>query len=322
MTCTAAQTGFAEASLLWHSLLDRKAGGTVFLTPEWQQTWWEVFGGNGWDLRLLIVGSKEAPLGIAPMALRDRTLAFLGDTDIFDYHDFIGDSPDFYERLVRCLDGEPWDTLDLRSLPESSPTLTHLVDLYRVKGRSVTVEPEDVVPGLQLPPTWDEYLAGLRKKDRHELRRKIRRLEAAGEVRFVLSDGADLDGDVDVFLELMRESREEKREFMQPEREAFFRRMVDRIGAAGYLRLFSLDIDGKRAATVNCFDYNGLRLLYNSGYRLDHGALSVGLMLKALCIKDAIERGMSYFDFLRGPEPYKYHLGAKDASLYRILVRR
>ena len=45
-------------------------------------------------------------------------------------------------------------------------------------------------------------------------------------------------------------------------------------------------------------------------------------MLNALCIKDAIERGMTYFDFLRGPEPYKYHLGGRDIGLHRLIVRR
>lgn len=138
----------------------------------------------------------------------------------------------------------------------------------------------------------------------------------------MLSDDATLARDIDAFLDLMRESRDEKRDFMQPDREEFFRKVVHRLNDAGHLRLFSLDIDGERTASVICFDYGGRRLLYNSGYRLSHGHLSVGLMLKALCLKDAIERGMTYFDFLRGPEPYKYHLGAKDVGLYRMAVRR
>jgi CelD/BcsL family acetyltransferase involved in cellulose biosynthesis len=322
LTCTAAQTGFAEATGLWRRLLEGMDWSSVFLTPEWQEMWWEQFGGDGWELRLLTVGPSSSPLGIAPMALQGDTLAFLGDTDLFDYHDFVGSTPEFYKALVECLGEEPWRTLDLRSVPQLSPTLTHLVDLYRAKGYSVSVDEEDVVPGLALPKTWDEYLAGLRKKDRHELRRKLRRLEAAGDVRLVLSDGSALDEDVDTFLDLMRESREEKRDFMQPEREAFFRRIVRRLHELGHLRLFFLDIDGERTASVICFDHDGRRLLYNSGYRLAHRALSTGLMLKALCLKDAIEQGLHYFDFLRGPEPYKYHLGAQDVLLYHVLVRR
>jgi CelD/BcsL family acetyltransferase involved in cellulose biosynthesis len=83
-----------------------------------------------------------------------------------------------------------------------------------------------------------------------------------------------------------------------------------------------LELDGERVAATMSFDYDGRRLLYNSGYRLEHAPLAVGLMLNALCIKDAIERGLTYFDFLRGPEPYKYHLGGMDIGLHRLIVRR
>ena len=63
-------------------------------------------------------------------------------------------------------------------------------------------------------------------------------------------------------------------------------------------------------------------LLYNSGYDPDYSKLSVGLLLKALCLKEAIEDGKEYLDFLRGKEPYKYDLGAKDVQLYQVILRR
>ena len=78
----------------------------------------------------------------------------------------------------------------------------------------------------------------------------------------------------------------------------------------------------KRVAAAMCFDYGGARLLYNSGYDPSYGYYSVGLLLKALCLKDAIEQGKAYFDFLRGPEPYKYDLGAKNTALYQMVVTR
>jgi CelD/BcsL family acetyltransferase involved in cellulose biosynthesis len=200
--------------------------------------------------------------------------------------------------------------------------MRELPDAYRALGYQVTIEDEDVVPGVELPPTWDEFLATLRKKDRHELRRKLRRLDAAGEVRLVETSKETLLPDFELFHELMAESREEKRDFMLPEREEFFREIVEWSFGAGFLRLLFLELNGERVATTMSFDYAGRRLLYNSGYRLEHGPLAVGLMLKALCIKDAIEHGLTYFDFLRGPEHYKYHLGGQDIGLHRIIVNR
>jgi CelD/BcsL family acetyltransferase involved in cellulose biosynthesis len=186
----------------------------------------------------------------------------------------------------------------------------------------VAIEQEDVVPGAALPATWEEYLAGLRKKDRHELRRKLRRLDDYGDYRLVQAGGDNLQESLTAFLSLMEESKEEKREFLTPERGEFFGRMASAMNEAGYLRLFFLELDGERVAGSLCFDYGGRRFLYNSGYRLAYGAYSVGLLLKALCIKQAIEEGLSYFDFLRGQEQYKHHLGGQPLNLYRMTVRR
>ena len=45
-------------------------------------------------------------------------------------------------------------------------------------------EQEDVCPVVTLPADgdWDDYLGTLDKKARHEIRRKIRRAEAVGEI--------------------------------------------------------------------------------------------------------------------------------------------
>jgi CelD/BcsL family acetyltransferase involved in cellulose biosynthesis len=325
LPCSTLETSFVTPHAPWQDLTNRQDHGSIFHTPQWQQTWWDQYGGGSKELVALVVGRESAPVGLATLVREGDILSFLGGTDLFDYHDFTlgpGDPADFYAALAGCLDGESWRTLDLQSIHEDSLTLRYLPDQFRRQGYTVTVEVEDVVPGLHLPPTWDEYLAGLRGKDRHELRRKLRRLATAGEYRVVHSTQDTLREELDQFLELMQESREEKRDFMVPDRGAFFHTVVQRMQEAGCLRLSFLEIDGKRVAVVLCFDYAGRRLLYNSGYRLDYGQYSVGLLLKALVLREAIEEGLTYFDFLRGPEPYKYHLGARDANLYRIVIRR
>ena len=84
--------------------------------------------------------------------------------------------------------------------------------------------------------------------------------------------------------------------------------MAGRMRDLGLLKLFLLELDGDPIAAVLTFDYEGRRLLYNSGYRHEHARLAPGLLLKALCI--------------RGAEGYKHHLGAADHSVYRIVVVR
>ena len=70
------------------------------------------------------------------------------------------------------------------------------------QGWTLNVEREDVCPVVTLPEgaDMDGYLATLGKKERHEIRRKVRRAEAAGEV--LLTESADPLADLDAFIDL------------------------------------------------------------------------------------------------------------------------
>ena len=75
-------------------------------------------------------------------------------------------------------------------------------------------------------------------------------------------------------------------------------------------------------ATSLSFVYKGVRYLYNSGYNPIYSNLSVGLMNHALAIQSSIELGHRVFDFMRGSEAYKYHLGGIDRQIYAVTAFR
>ena len=102
----------------------------------------------------------------------------------------------------------------------------------------------------------------------------------------------------------------------------FFHKMAHSLAELGYVRLFFLEVDGARVAATLCFDYGNELSVYNSGYHPEYSHLSVGLLVKAFCIREAIAWGKERVDFLRGPETYKYHLGAQDQPVYRCLIGR
>jgi len=102
--------------------------------------------------------------------------------------------------------------------------------------------------------------------------------------------------------------------------ESFFRSVADTMAKAGLLRLGILDLDALPTAMTMCFDYNDCIYLYNSGYNPQYNSLSVGLLCKVLCIKESIQEGKKRFDFLKGDETYKHHLGGKEAPLYRCQI--
>jgi len=310
----------------WAALLTTSTVDTLFCTLQWQRTWWEQFGGDA-EMLLLCLKGDDGIQGIAPLSRSNGTISFIGGRDVNDYSDFLvsrGTEHSFYSSLVDHLDGEQWEKLELSSLPNHSPTLVYLPDLARARGYQVEVSEEDVAPGIALPEDWELYLQSLSKKDRHELRRKFRRMDSLEEeVKLVkYSNPDEVDANLEQFFILMRQSKEAKHRFLTPERERFFRKIAGVLAKMDVFRLFFLEMGEKRVAAAMCFDYGGARLLYNSGYDPSFGYYSVGLLLKAMCLKDAIEEGKAYFDFLRGPEPYKYDLGAQDTSLYQMVVTR
>ena len=316
---------FQEIRTEWENLLSVSPVNSLFLTPQWQEAWWDTFS-NGQGMAGFYVRTPEGIDAIASLARNGDTLSFVGNQDTFDYNDFMvkpGCEDTFFDALFRCLDDQSSINLELFSLIESSPTLTHLPTMARSRGYQVEVEQEDVTFGLELPATWDDYLAVLTKKDRHELRRKFRRLESSVDWRwYSLTAPEQVAARLDDFIRLMRQSRTDKDEYMTPTRERFFHLVTQRMAQQGLLKLFFLEVEDQSVATSLCFDYASARLLYNSGYNPEYGYYSVGLLLNALCLKEAIEQGINYFDFLRGSESYKHHLGGQQRNLYQMVVTR
>jgi CelD/BcsL family acetyltransferase involved in cellulose biosynthesis len=318
-------TSFQDIREEWEGLLSGSPVNTLFLTPQWQEVWWDAFS-NGRRMAGFYVRTPDGVAAIASLARCGETLLFVGNPDTFDYNDFLvhpGYEAQFFDTLLGSVEEQGCNVLKLYSLIESSPTLEHLPELARARGYSVEVEQEDVTSGIQLPGTWDDYLSLLSKKDRHELRRKFRRMEEGVDWRWYVVTGLEeVTGRTGDFIRLMQQSRKDKDEYLTPARERFFHRITERMAQQGLVRLFFMEIDGQPVATSLCFDYAFSRLLYNSGYNPEYSYYSVGLLLNALCLQEAIERGIGYFDFLRGPEPYKRHLGGESRNLYRMVLRR
>ena len=318
-------TSFQDIREEWEGLLSGSSANTLFLIPQWQEVWWDTFA-DGKKMAGFYVQTLEGVAAIASLARCGETLSFVGNQDTFDYNDFLvspGYEAQFFDTLLGSFEEQGCNVLRLDSLIETSPTLAHLPDLARARGYAVEVEQEDVTAGIQLPPTWDDYLSGLSKKDRHELRRKFRRLEEGADWRwYALTAPEEVAGRIEDFIRLMGQSRTDKEEYLTPVRERFFHSITERMAQLGLVRLFFLEVDGQPVATSLCFDYASSRSLYNSGYNPEYSYYSVGLLLNALCVKEAIEQGIGYFDFLRGPEPYKRRLGGESRNLYRMVMRR
>jgi CelD/BcsL family acetyltransferase involved in cellulose biosynthesis len=157
----------------------------------------------------------------------------------------------------------------------------------------------------------------LDKKQRHELRRKMRRAAESGRVNFYVVDkDADIEPELESFFQLMVQDPN-KAEFLH---DAMREQMSHTIHAAhggGYLWLAFLEVDGVKAAATLCFDYNNKLWGYNSGVSFDFKDISPGWVIMGYDIQWCCENGRYEFDFMRGDEEYKYRLGGVDKYVMR-----
>lgn len=330
MTCCTAGTEqgtFEEFAGYWQHLIDGCSEPTFFDSLTWQKLWWSEYGANS-ELKLLAVRSDSGDIKmIAPLMIDGSELSFLGGTDLVDYHDFLSTDHSVtgpLEAIVRAIDEMPGvKSINLQSIPGNSATIAEFGELAEKFGWSVEICQEDVAPRLELPDSWDSYLASLRRKDRHELRRKLRRLDAAGEIgQIELTRPEDIDAAMDAFMTLYRMSAAGKAAFMTADRERFFRSVAVGLAHEKATRLAFLEIDGEKVATSLSFVCGDVRYLYNSGYNPAKSSLSVGLLNHALAIRRSMEEGIKVFDFMRGNEAYKYHLGAVDRAVFALTATR
>ena len=322
----------------WNALLTQSISHVPFLRFEYLRNWWQTRGGGEWhqDDALVIITAEEdgALIGVAPLfhTMHDgrSSLLLLGSIEISDYLSLLVQPKDlerFTSELFEFLNTSPdvphWETLDLYNLVESSPLIPALQNTALKFGWQSNVVDTDHAPAITLPGDWETYLGILSKKQRHEVRRKIRRLEDADvSVRwYIVEDEQSLADEIKAFLKLMAEDPI-KDTFLSAEMTVMMTETMQNAFKQGYLQLAFLEIDGQKAAAYLNFDYNNQIWVYNSGINRDFMSFSAGWVLLGYLLQWANANQRASFDFMRGDEDYKYRFGAVDQMVRRVTVTR
>ena len=161
MTYSVIEGSFDSLRDSWKALLPSCATNTVFVTPRWQEIWWEHFRTQR-EMRLLAVQQNGVVAGIAPLTIMDGQVSLLGSTDVCDYLDFVLPAEHCTGGLAAVFDHLEtlsWSTTVLHSIPGDSPTLSAVRSIAQQRGFCLTQEQEDVCPRADLPGDWDSYLA-------------------------------------------------------------------------------------------------------------------------------------------------------------------
>ncbi|CAN5793321.1 hypothetical protein BH24CHL8_BH24CHL8_01170 [soil metagenome] len=274
----------------------------------------------------------------------DAKAIFMGASYHADYATALSapeDLPAVAQALVASLAGppdpshgrQPWDVVDLRRLRGDDPFLPALEGAFRDAHAAdewqVLCEEEDVCPVATLPADgdWEAYLAGLDKKSRHEIRRKMRRAESAAPLEFRLVEPTP--AAVDAFIDLHQSRWGQEGLFPDTPGGDRSRRFLHRLaeleaaeGDTRQLQLGRVEVGGRLIFATVGFDDGTTCYFYNAGMDPDARELSPGVTGTAAYVRDRLAAGRRRFDFLRGNEPYKYEWGAVDEPIHRLLVSR
>jgi CelD/BcsL family acetyltransferase involved in cellulose biosynthesis len=296
----------------------------LFVLPEWLKVWWAEFS-SGAKLNILSVRYQEAVIGLAPLQVKGDSASLIGGTNVCDHLDFIvtaGREGVFFDALLDHLGQLGIKHLELGLLRPDSTVLSNLVKVAEKRGCEVSTSAEDISLEQELPATWEDYLSMMNGKQRHEVKRKLRRLYEAGDINFrVIEDAGELAEPMAAFFKLFKMSSNEKAVFMTDQMISFFQALASAMAGSQILKLYILELNGTPVASSMCFDFNDTLHLYNSGFDPHFRALSVGLMCKVLTIQDAIKSGRKKYDFLKGAETYKYRLGGREVPLYNCRIQ-
>lgn len=313
----------------WDDLHERSVTNSIFTTWEWQSSWWSAYDAG--QLWVIACRDDEGRLvGLAPWFIErtdqgERVVRTIGCVDVTDYVDVLVE-PNYMHQVYDLFAAhlierrDTYDRINLCNIPEGSPTLELLRASLERCGFTLEIVLQEVCPVIRLPGDWEAYLNELDKKQRHEIRRKIRKAESEAQISwYIVGKSHDIHTELDRFLGLMSASQKQKADFLtNPKNVAFFKTIVPLMFERGWLQLSFLTVNEKTTAAYLNFDYADSILVYNSGLLPDDANLSPGIVLLSYLIQHAIETKHTIFDFLRGNETYKYRMGAQDTRVYKL----
>ena len=334
--CTVTTAPLATISVAdWERLLASNPAASAFSLRAVHDAWWSGYGDGAEDISLVVRSAAGAICAYLPLMRRPDGVRYLGATFHVDYATVLldlgadGCAREAAEALAAALYADP-SPLDLRRLRRADPAHALLIDALTARretgsrtARVATVSVEEPAPSIDLRgiATLDAHLERIDKKDRHEIRRKVRRGEAAG---VTVAAHAGTTWALDEFIRLHRARWGERGLFTATEAgardERFMRALFASAPEGSILVLIAQNAElGAFAAGLYLRDAQGLRY-WNAGGDAAARALSPGILLFVAGLERAIDEGKQVFDFLRGNESYKYEVGATDSDVLQVRV--
>lgn len=297
------------------------------------------------DAQPFVVLARDAGgtiVGLAPLCrqqFRDRgfridTIGWGGrDVVSADFLD-ISTEPGFGPAATKAILGylwqhrSDWGLLQLGELMEGGPLEAAVEAMREEHGILFRRQEARICPYIPLPRAFDEYLATLSSSTRYHIRRRMRDvLEKQGARVEICSQRDDIVSGLEALVEL--HLKRWRREGLpgtlgRPGFAAFLRDICLTPPAGASTRLYTLRHQGNAAAALLAFHFRDSALYYQAGWDPDSvlAAHSPAVVLMAHSVRDSIEQGLRYYEFLRGDEAYKSRWTTTYRKTHTVLLAR
>jgi CelD/BcsL family acetyltransferase involved in cellulose biosynthesis len=315
----------------WRSLAEWR--GNAFLTPEWYFAWLRSYGADA-DPAVIAVRAPAGELrGVMPLArdraARPRSLRF-GGANLADHLHPVAAGLEEEEAVAAAagarLDAEipRWSAIVLDNVDADARWWRAMMSAAPLSLAAVSYR-QTTLPCIQLPASWEDYLASRSRNFRSQLGRKLRALERDHEVRFRRTRAApELASDLETFFRL-HDARWDTRGGSSSASERTRRFHGDFTAAAlerGWLRLWLMEVDGAPVAAWYGWRLGERYSYYLAGFEPRWSDASVGLLLLAHTVQEAIEESASEYDLLLGEEAYKQRFATATRPIETVVLAR
>jgi CelD/BcsL family acetyltransferase involved in cellulose biosynthesis len=340
-------------------------GGVPFRAQQWLVPWWQSYKAPGAELYLLGCWDGRELLGLLPLyrqrsPLYGRCLRLLGDGEACSEYQGVLCLPGAEAAVAEALaefvleagrhrtrraPDDGWDLMDLGALDPEDQAMGRLLAALAPGGAKVACWPGARCWRLDLPSTWEGYLAVLSQSHRRQLRRLSRRLEedpgdeggggaAAQSARPGSGKGplailrwartpdeaARLFGVVEGLHQARRQSKGDRGTFASPRFQSFMSSALQPLFARGLVWLSGVEVEGRLVSAELHLVGRDSVYGYLCGNSVDALHLSPGRIARIGAVRRAIAEGFTGYDFLRGDEPYKKHYRATPRPTLRALI--
>jgi CelD/BcsL family acetyltransferase involved in cellulose biosynthesis len=345
--------------LRWNEL----AGDVPMRSWQWLERWWHEYGNlnrslpvGGYDLpsnvverELYILAAFNPPdelVAIAPWyiehtATRGRTLRFLGTGEVCtDYSTILcqaGFESAVAETLARTL-SDPlhvadwltqnsvrhWDRIEFASVPRNDRIMQQLFLALEAENNLVHRRAAESCWRVNLPTSWDDYLASLSKSHRKQVRRRQKEFFDSGRAQVRWVENEEQLADAWKLLARLHQLRQKSRGnagcFASSNYTRFHQQTTRELLAAGNLWMAVLELDSTPVAVDYSFVGGTSVYAYQGGISPVALQFGPGQLLTMAALQRAIAEGYRSFDFLRGDEAYKAHWRAASQPMDDIRI--